>query len=150
MNNIVVVDNSGFFLFDDFISSLDSLPPSSVSVPCPNGFSSPRWNGLSWVEGRDASELSNILKQNSLISLDSQRDEELRGFVIDNIFYNENIIFSMSVSYNISLDIDSIEWIGHDNQLLTFSKSDFGDLIKLGSQRVKEIYFKYRQLKDKL
>ena len=80
--------------------------------------------------------------------LSIERDNELKGFVIDNIFMSEDILKTMAVQYNIAEANEVIEWIDVNNQTVTFSKTDFGILIKAGSQKVKEIYFKYRALKD--
>ena len=82
--------------------------------------------------------------------LDAKRDKELSGFVISDIAMNENIIKTMAVQFNIAEDDETIEWIDINNQTVTFSKVEFGGLIKQGSQKVKEIYFKYRALKNKL
>ncbi len=82
--------------------------------------------------------------------LNQQRDKELKGFVIDNIFMNEDIIKTMAVAYNIAADNETIEWIDINNKVVKFTKADFGALIKQGSNKVKEIYFKYRNLKDEL
>ena len=82
--------------------------------------------------------------------LDKERDAELKGFDVSNILMNENIIKTMAVQHNIATDDEVIEWIDINNQTVTFSKVDFGALIKTGSQKVKEIYFKYRKLKDEL
>ena len=83
-------------------------------------------------------------------ALDAKRDKELSGFVISDIAMNENIIKTMAVQFNIAEDDETIEWIDINNQTVTFSKVEFGGLIKQGSQKVKEIYFKYRALKNKL
>ena len=80
--------------------------------------------------------------------LSIERDNELKGFVIDNIFMNEDTLKTMAVQYNIAEANEVIEWIDINNQTVTFSKTDFGALIKAGSQKVKEIYFNYRALKD--
>jgi len=82
--------------------------------------------------------------------LNEKRDNELKGFVINNIFMNEDIIKTMAVAYNIAADNETIEWIDINNKVVKFTKADFGALIKQGSNRVKEIYFKYRKLKDEL
>lgn len=89
-------------------------------------------------------------KKAKKIELDSKRDNELKGFVISNVFMNENIIRTMAVQHNIATDDEVIEWIDINNQTVTFNKVDFGALIISGSQKVKEIYFKYRALKDDL
>ena len=82
---------------------------------------------------------------------DFSRDEELKtGVVISDVFMNEDIIKTMAVQHNIATDDEVIEWIDINNQTVTFSKVDFGALIKAGSQKVKEIYFKYRALKNEL
>jgi len=82
--------------------------------------------------------------------LSVERDKELQGFAINSVFMNEHTMKTMAVQYNIAKDDEVIEWIDMNNQTVTFSKSDFGALIKAGSQKVKEIYFKYRALKDEV
>ena len=81
--------------------------------------------------------------------LNQQRDKELKLFIIDNIEMNEDIIYKMSVKYNTTTGTDKIKWINADNNIVEFTKQDFGALIKKGTEKVEEIYFKYRQLKDK-
>lgn len=83
--------------------------------------------------------------------LNQKRAEELKtGVVASDVFMNEDIIKTMAVQHNIAKTDEVIEWIDVNNQTVTFSKADFGALIKQGSQKVKEIYFKYRALKDDL
>ena len=92
-----------------------------------------------------------ILKRKRKVrELNNQRDKELKGFVIDSIFMNEDVIKTMTVAYNIATDNETIQWIDVNNQVVDFSKADFGALIKQGSTKVKEIYFRYRKLKDEL
>jgi len=101
--------------------------------------------GLSLADVEIVKDIESAIKE-----LDQQRNEELKGFVIDDIFMNEDIIKTMAVAFNIAGDDEQIEWIDISNKTVTFSKADFGALIKKGSQKVKEIYFKYRKLKDDL
>ena len=83
--------------------------------------------------------------------LNQKRDEELKtGVVVSDVFMNEDIIKTMAVQHNIATDDEVIEWIDTNNQFVTFNKVDFGVLIKQGSNTIKEIYFKYRKLKDEL
>jgi len=83
--------------------------------------------------------------------LNQARTKELKaGLVVSDVFMNEDIIKTMAVQHNIATDDEVIEWIDINNQTVTFSKVDFGALIKAGSQKVKEIYFKYRALKNEL
>lgn len=91
-----------------------------------------------------------VLKDLKKRELNLARDKELQGFEIDNIFINEEIIKTMAVQFNIADDTEIIQWIDEDNQTVEFSKADFGGLIKKGVQKVKEIYFKYRNLKDQV
>ena len=81
--------------------------------------------------------------------INQQRDKELKLFIIDNVEMNEDIIYKMSVKYNTASNTDKIKWIDADNKVVEFNKADFGALIKKGAQKVEEIYFKYRRLKDK-
>ncbi len=83
--------------------------------------------------------------------LNAERNKELEtGVIVSDVFMNEDIIKTMAVQHNIVTDDEVIEWIDINNQTVTFSKVDFGALIKAGSQKVKEIYFKYRALKNEL
>lgn len=82
--------------------------------------------------------------------LNLQRNNELKGFIIDNILMNEDTIKTMAVSFNIATDDEQIEWIDIENKVVAFNKTDFGALIKKGSNKVKEIYFRYRKLKDEI
>ncbi len=95
------------------------------------------------------SELLKIVL-NSKVELNIVRANELKSFMIDDIFMSEDIIKTMAVQYNIASDDEVIEWIDINNQTVTFSKVELGALIKVGSQKVKEIYFKYRLLKNEL
>jgi len=101
--------------------------------------------GLSLADVEIVKNIESAIKE-----LDKQRNEELKGFVIDDIFMNEDVIKTMAVAFNIAGDKEKIEWIDVNNQTVSFSKADFGVLIKKGSQKIKEIYFKYRKLKDDL
>ena len=90
-----------------------------------------------------------ILPYAHKVILNKQRDKELKLFIIDNIEMNEDIIYKMSVKYNTTTGTDKIKWINADNNIVEFTKQDFGALIKKGTDKIEEIYFKYRQLKDK-
>lgn len=81
--------------------------------------------------------------------LNQMRDKELGLFIIDNIEMNEDIIYKMSIKYNTIADNEKIKWIDANNKVVEFTKANFGQLIKKGTAKVEEIYFKYRQLKDK-
>ena len=82
--------------------------------------------------------------------LDEQRAEKLKGFVIDNIFLNKEVIKDMAVKYTTLADHAKAKWIDVDNNIVEFTKAELGALVKKGTDRVEAIYFKYRQLKDKL
>jgi hypothetical protein len=86
----------------------------------------------------------------SIQDLNNQRDKELNSLVIDNILVSENIVKTMSVKYNISLDDDTISWIDINNQTIIFTKIEFGSLLKKATDKIEYIYFKYRKLKDDL
>lgn len=82
--------------------------------------------------------------------LDTQRDNELKGFTVDNIFLNKEIIKDMAVKFTTLADNEVAHWIDLDNKTVELSKEALGGLVKKGTQKVEEIYFKYRALKDKL
>lgn len=90
------------------------------------------------------------LKKEKNRRLNLQRDEELKEFVINDIFMNEDVIKMMAVKFNIIDDKEKVFWIDINNNTRGLTKTEFGDLIRLGSQKVEEIYFKYRKLKDEL
>jgi len=115
------------------------LKDSSVTLPSKEEF-----------EARYQSFKSQAKIDEALDALNMKRDKELQGFVIDNIFINEDIIKTMAVQFNIADDTEMIQWIDINNQVVEFGKADFGALIKQGSMKIKEIYFKYRQLKDEI
>jgi len=120
------------FLHGDFISEIDS----DLFL-----------DALAKEYAVDKSEFSFVFNKKEL---NEKRDSELKGFVVSDVFMNEDIIKTMAVQYNIAADDETIEWIDVNNQTVSFSKDEFGALIKAGSQKVKEIYFKYRALKDNL
>jgi hypothetical protein len=93
-------------------------------------------------------KLLNFEKQKQ--KLNQLRDGELNSLVIDNILVSENIVKTMSVKYNISLDDDTVSWIDINNQTIIFTKSEFGSLLKKATDKIEYIYFKYRKLKDDL
>ena len=88
------------------------------------------------------------IKQVALRDLDRLRGIDLEGFVIDNVFMNEELIKTMMAQHTFTPDGENIEWIGDDNSILVFTKEDFGLLIKQGISNIKDIYFKYRKAKD--
>jgi hypothetical protein len=83
-----------------------------------------------------------------IAELNRQRDDELRGFVIDNIYMNEELIKTMAVKYNVTLDDEVVKWIDVNNAIVEYTKADFGSLIKQGVGKVETIYFRFRELKD--
>lgn len=93
--------------------------------------------------------LLDIRKEKKRI-LDIDRDKELEGFVIDDIYANENIIKMMAVKFNVAQEKEQINWIDINNQTKTFTKEEFGLLIKTCAEKIEQIYFKYRKLKDEL
>jgi len=102
-----------------------------------------------FLKMKELVKIANVEKEK--ISLNVQRNEELKiGVVVSDVFMNEDIIKTMSVNYDMALADEVIDWIDINNKTVTFNKFDFGVLIKSGSQKVKEIYFKYRALKDDL
>jgi hypothetical protein len=82
--------------------------------------------------------------------LNQRRDRELNSLVIDNILVSENIVKTMLVKYNISLDDETISWIDINNQTIIFTKSELFSLLKKAIDKIEYIYFKYRKLKDDL
>jgi hypothetical protein len=83
-------------------------------------------------------------------NLNIQRDQELKGFIFDNIFLNKEIIKDMAVKFTTMADAEIAKWIDINNQKVELTKAELGVLVKKGTQTVEDIYFKYRALKDKL
>jgi hypothetical protein len=83
-------------------------------------------------------------------NLNIQRDQELKGFIFDNIFLNKEIIKDMAVKFTTMADDEIAKWIDINNQKVELTKAELGILVKKGTQTVEDIYFKYRALKDKL
>ena len=94
--------------------------------------------------------LSKYKKRIKIEELNNKRKKELQGFVIDNIFFTENILKTMAVKYSISSDDELINWIWVNNKIIQLTKAELWELIKKGSDRIQEIYFKYRKLKDNI
>jgi len=82
--------------------------------------------------------------------LNYKRNNELKGFTIDNIFLNKEIIKDMAVKFTTLGDDEKAHWIDVDNQVVELTKAELGALVKQGTEKVEAIYFKYRQLKDEL
>jgi hypothetical protein len=91
-----------------------------------------------------------FLKEQKLKELIAQRNKELQELTVNNISYTESNMFKMAVKFNIMKDDDTANWIDIDNQQVSFSKGEFGMLIAQGTAKIEEIYFRYRQLKDKV
>jgi hypothetical protein len=87
---------------------------------------------------------------NKKLILNQQRDKELKGFTIDNIFLNKEIIKDMAVKYTTLGDDEKAHWIDLDNKVVELTKAELGVLVKQGTDKVEAIYFKYRQLKDEI
>ena len=90
------------------------------------------------------------LKESKKIKLNKDRANELKGFIIDNIFLNKEIIKDMAVKFTTLGDDEKAHWIDVDNQVVELTKAELGALVKQGTEKVEAIYFKYRQLKDEL
>ena len=94
--------------------------------------------------------LSEYKKRIKIEELNNKRNKELKGFVIDNIFLTEDILKTMAVKYSISSDDELINWIWIDNEIIQLTIAELWELIKKGSDKIWEIYFKYRMLKDNI
>ena len=94
--------------------------------------------------------LSEYKKRIKIEELNNKRNKELTGFVIDNIFLTEDILKTMAVKYSISSDDELINWIWVDNKIIQLTIAELWELIKKGSDKIWEIYFKYRNLKDNI
>jgi hypothetical protein len=104
--------------------------------------------GMELVDEKFIISLRARTADEQIAELNRQRDDELRGFVIDNIYMNEELIKTMAVKYNVTLDDEVVKWIDVNNAIVEYTKADFGSLIKQGVGKVETIYFKYRELKD--
>ena len=104
--------------------------------------------GMELVDGEFIISLRVRTVDEQIAELNKQRDAELSGFVIDNIYINEELLKTMAVKHSFAEDDEVIQWIGADNTIVKLNKADFGSLIKQGIVKVETIYFKYRELKD--
>jgi len=102
------------------------------------------------VDVIDSNKIDIVLNESKKRHLNNQRDDELKGFIIDNIFLNKEIIKDMAVKFTTLGDDEKAHWIDVDNQVVELTKAEFGALVKQGTEKVEAIYFKYRQLKDEL
>lgn len=93
---------------------------------------------------------NDVLKEDERRYLNLKRDAELKGFVIDDILISEDILKTMSIKFSLLNENEKVVWIDINNVNKEFTKTEFADLIKLSSQKIEEIYFKYRKLKDEL
>jgi len=142
----IKIDKDGFFVSD----TLAKKSKYVIDVPIVGTFYLPRFLDGSWIEGLSSSEISTIKNRSALDDLNERRKEELELFFIDNVALNEDIIKTMAVAYVVASDADTIDWIAVDNSLVSYSKDEFGLLIREASNNVKKIYFKYRVLKDNI
>ena len=94
--------------------------------------------------------LSEYKKRTQIEEFNNQRNNELKGFVIDNIFLTEDILKTMAIKYSISSDDELINWIWVDNKIIQLTIAELWELIKKGSDKIGYIYFKYRKLKDNI
>jgi hypothetical protein len=104
--------------------------------------------GMELVDEKFIISLRARTADEQIAELNRQRDDELRGFVIDNIYMNEELIKTMAVKYNVTLDDEVVKWIDVNNAIVEYTKADFGSLIKQGVEKVETIYFRFRELKD--
>jgi len=91
-----------------------------------------------------------VIREQKLKELTSKRDKELQKLTILNISCTESNMFKIAVKFNIMKDTDTANWIDIDNQQVSFSKGEFGMLIAQGTAKIEEIYFRYRQLKNRV
>jgi hypothetical protein len=57
----VAVDANGFFVMDFLEGMTLDEGLTLVTVPCPDGFYRPRWDGTAWVEGLSQEEIDAII-----------------------------------------------------------------------------------------
>jgi hypothetical protein len=83
-----------------------------------------------------------------LNKLNQKRNKELQGFIIDDIFMNKEIIKDMAVKFTTLANDKKARWIDKNNNVVEFTKAQLGTLVSKGTDKIEEIYFKYRTLKD--
>jgi hypothetical protein len=117
----------------------------------PQDWQSYKYDNGEFVKNTDRDVfLQNVQKKEKIAELNKQRDQELKGFIINDIFINKEIIYDMSVVYNTLGDDEKVNWIDINNNQIELTKDELGALILEGRKKIEEIYFKYRKLKDEI
>lgn len=98
----------------------------------------------------DFAKINQVKNDKSKGELDKKRDEELKGFEIDSFFLNKEIIKDMAVAHSVMGEGLKTQWINNSNEIVAMTKEEMGNIIKKGTKKVAEIYFKYRIEKDKI
>jgi len=107
-------------------------------------------NEIEIDKDRVEQKISELKLQQKIDELNRQRDKELEGFVIDGIYLNKEYIKDLSIKHSLLKDSEKAKWITADNKETLLTKEQIESLIKQGSERIEEIYFKYRKLKDEV
>ena len=79
--------------------------------------------------------------------LNTQRNQELEWFIIDDLYINQEELIKMDFVHRYTLDTEKVVWINTHNNLVEITKASFQTTIQKWLQKVQEIIFKYRTLK---
>jgi len=45
------IDSNGLFIEDVILQNGEEVTSDLITIPCPDGFYRPKWNGTQWIEG---------------------------------------------------------------------------------------------------
>jgi hypothetical protein len=77
----VAVDTNGFYVTDVLEGMALDEGMTLVTVPCPDGFYKPKWDGSAWVEGKSSDDILNEAKAAKIAELNQMCNQTiLAGF----------------------------------------------------------------------
>jgi len=82
--------------------------------------------------------------------LNTQRNQELEWFIIDDLYMNQEELIKMDFVLRHTPDTEKVVWINIHNNLVEITKVSFQTTILKWLQKVQEIIFKYRELKNNI
>jgi len=99
----------------------------------------------------DREEIWNIYQKTIKIEeLNTKRNQELEWFIIDDLYINQEELIKMDFVHRYTLDTEKVVWINTHNNLVEITKASFQTTIQKWLQKVQEIIFKYRTLKNNI
>lgn len=57
---VAIIDENGLFVEDVIIKDETEMTSNMIATPCPGGFYWPKWDGITWVEGKTDVEIQAI------------------------------------------------------------------------------------------